>query len=107
VILAASWRLSEKYVQPKSPPPWNSKYVDAYRTATQSVGRAYPGAQWFADIHETEMDMPDPGSLSLPKCKLKLRVRGLNAFGGPVENNLVVELTAWDRTWKLDRIYPP
>lgn len=73
---------------------------DAYYTAQDFVRRTYPGAQTFSSFEESVITSYGD------TYNVGMRVRGLNAFGGPIENlvGVQMELDRGAQKWRLTRI---
>lgn len=77
----------------------NSQYSDAHYTAEQFVMRQIPGAKKVSSLRESVFDVAGN------KYMVGMNVDGLNAFGGPVRQALIVEMQLDGGTWRLIKIH--
>jgi hypothetical protein len=72
---------------------------DAYYTAEQFVLKQIPGARKVSEFAESVVDVEGN------TYRVAMNVDGLNAFGGPVRQALIVEMTLDGGTWRLVGIH--
>ncbi len=82
-----------------APAIWTSQEIDAYRTATQEIGKTESGPLRF--------DAFNPAKITFGEktCRVAIRVREVNAFGVPFEKDLRVDLLVYENRWILYHIW--
>lgn len=72
---------------------------DAHRTAEQFIMRQYPGAQRVSAFRDSSVEHDGT------RYRVAVEVNGLNAFGGPVRNAMIVEMDTMGGSWQLVQIH--
>jgi len=72
---------------------------DAHYTAEQFIKKQYPGAKSVSGFRDSVVE--HEGNV----YRVAVNVDGLNAFGGPVRNAMIVEMELNGGTWRLIQIH--